>query len=518
MLHRRPGPAGPSSPYSSSSPSQSGSNSSRPGIPNINKAYTPLRRQSANLYPNSNNNNGGAAKYTIPQASPLNLGGSTSSYTGGGGLNSPTLDLNDYGYGSNTYGSGGSGNVSLGEDWKSGTYIGKRIREIIEHIGLGLKDALRLERSWDLVWSDRELRTLVLKSTMINLLSLLSLSLGSLIFSPIFVHPISELMENKTKKMGMWYNLLLSWPVFIVCFWINASWGPSISKRAQSILHPSHRFQPSPTSTPTTSSFSSSIPKPAPFAKIFQAITRILLISDFTLISRLIGLLPIFGKWGSLTYMCVIDAYYCFEWNFTSKQWPLDYRISYMQDRTAYMIGFGFPATFLTAFGPPLVNMAIFALIYPFFVLQAIQSKPPASTSSSSVFIPSTPSPQASLPSSPIGGEMSLNDSFFANTSKPPSGLSRNKKFELKLPIFWLASYALQGLKWLEEAASRDRSESRVNYNNYNNNNILNVNGYANNLSNSSYGSPGMNGNGLGLRNVQQLNNSLAERKGKRLQ
>jgi len=30
------------------------------------------------------------------------------------------------------------------------------------------------------------------------------------------------------------------------------------------------------------------------------------------------------------------------------------------------MIGFGLPATIITSFGPPLVTMAIFALIYPF--------------------------------------------------------------------------------------------------------------------------------------------------------
>lgn len=36
-----------------------------------------------------------------------------------------------------------------------------------------------------------------------------------------------------------------------------------------------------------------------------------------------------------------------------------------MQDRVAYMAGFGIPATLITSFGPSLVNMAIFALLYP---------------------------------------------------------------------------------------------------------------------------------------------------------
>jgi etoposide-induced 2.4 mRNA len=43
----------------------------------------------------------------------------------------------------------------------------------------------------------------------------------------------------------------------------------------------------------------------------------------------------------------------------------LDRRVGFMQDRVAYMAGFGIPATLITSFGPPLVNMAIFALLYP---------------------------------------------------------------------------------------------------------------------------------------------------------
>ncbi|WWC61742.1 uncharacterized protein I303_104327 [Kwoniella dejecticola CBS 10117] len=555
MLHRRPGST--SSPSSQPLSSHSGS-SSRPtkATSNINKAYTPLRRQSANLYPDTANNNnnanyGGrsAPRYSIPQSSPLNLGGPSSSSTstynvygggggGGGGLGSPgynstgtgTFDLNfDFNSTSGLPGSDSWGDASQ-------VAVTRRLREWGEHLIMGLKDAGKLTRSWELVWSDRELRTLVLKSTMINILSLLSLSLGSLIFSPIFLHvnsssTHSEILENKTKRMGMWYNLLLSWPVFVICFLVNASWGPSISKRAQAILHPSHRFQPSPTSTPTTSIPSSSFPKQAPFAKVFQSITRIILISDFTLISKLIGLIPFFGRWGSFAYMCVIDAYYCFEWNFTTKHWPLDHRVAYMQDRTAYMVGFGFLATFLTSFGPPLVNMAIFALIYPFFVLQAIRAKPPtpSSATSSSILLPSTPSPHASLPSSPIGGELSLNDSFFASadTSKSQARSSRirgssDRRFEVKLPIFWIAKYAIQGLKWFEDAAGRDRRGSTStdqfstpgNYG-YSNNGINPT--YNNNINNSSNTAYGSCQTGLGLNGVQQLN-ALNERKGKRLQ
>lgn len=54
-----------------------------------------------------------------------------------------------------------------------------------------------------------------------------------------------------------------------------------------------------------------------------------------------------------------------YSWTFNSRGMSLDRRVAFMQDRVAYMAGFGIPATLITSFGPPLVNMAIFALLYP---------------------------------------------------------------------------------------------------------------------------------------------------------
>lgn len=95
-------------------------------------------------------------------------------------------------------------------------------------------------------------------------------------------------------------------------------------------------------------------------AKFFSSATRVLLISDFTLVSRLIGVIPLIGWLCALAYMSIISSYYCFEWvrqlnswkalltfnpfqrwTFSTKNWSLDYRIKYLQARLAYMLGFG---------------------------------------------------------------------------------------------------------------------------------------------------------------------------------
>lgn len=322
----------------------------------------------------------------------------------------------------------------------------------LRNVRHGMKDALRMDRSVNLVWHDRELKTLIIKSMLINLLSLLLLSLSSLIFSPILVHPASTDMQTRTKAIGMWYNILLSWPVFVVCFWVNANWGPGISKRAQVLLHPTYRHQPSVWGTPSKSTQMAT----GYTAKLFSSATRVLLISDFTLVSRLIGAIPLIGRPCALAYMSIISSYYCFEWTFSTKNWSLDYRIEYLQARLAYMFGFGLPVTLMTSFGPPLVTMAIFALVYPFFVIQALQSSPPRNAT----LLPLNPSSRPLTPSFRVKSSNALPADPFGEPTycdlEAPSG--REKEWEFKVPIFWFANHALRGLKWLEDAVAKDRS------------------------------------------------------------
>jgi len=66
-----------------------------------------------------------------------------------------------------------------------------------------------------------EYRRIRLTCSLINLLSLLLLSLLPIILSPILASNPSA--SSRTKEIGMWYNLLLSWPVFATCFLINVS-------------------------------------------------------------------------------------------------------------------------------------------------------------------------------------------------------------------------------------------------------------------------------------------------------
>ena len=196
------------------------------------------------------------------------------------------------------------------------------------------------------------------RGRMINLASLLLLSFAEVVFSPLYRNQTSPSAITRTKEIGLWYNVLFSWPVFIVCFWINvsaspltamrsflraytagwsasklsrqASWGPDISKRASTLLHPTYRHQPSPSLAPYRGSVadggqnvsgsggsyapSSSSDASGLIVTIVKSIRRILLIADFHLVGAFLSYIPLVGYWVSFAYMCIITGSYCFEY------------------------------------------------------------------------------------------------------------------------------------------------------------------------------------------------------------
>lgn len=95
----------------------------------------------------------------------------------------------------------------------------------------GLVDALSFQRSATLVLSDAELRANVLKSCLINLISLLSvwtfdnLLLPLLSSTPTPSHHGAHYHSpaETTKQVGALFNLFFKYPVFGFCFWINVS-------------------------------------------------------------------------------------------------------------------------------------------------------------------------------------------------------------------------------------------------------------------------------------------------------
>ncbi|GAA6009022.1 hypothetical protein JCM10207_004068 [Rhodosporidiobolus poonsookiae] len=112
-------------------------------------------------------------------------------------------------------------------------------------------------------------------------------------------------------------------------------------------------------------------------AKLVAESYRTLVTLNYFLFFYALRLIPFLGAPLSFIYASVVDAYYCFEAHWVRNGWPFGDRVRHIEQRWAYAFGFGFPITFLSWWSSdPIVNLAVFALLYPLFQLTSTVSIP----------------------------------------------------------------------------------------------------------------------------------------------
>ncbi|KAI7898309.1 etoposide-induced protein 2.4-domain-containing protein [Cokeromyces recurvatus] len=111
-------------------------------------------------------------------------------------------------------------------------------------------------------------------------------------------------------------------------------------------------------------------------SSLASTILTIILYINCGLFANLISNVPIMGRFLSFWMNCIIMSYYSFEYQWVYKGWNIEKRLAYMEAHWAYFLGFGFPATVITFFLSFLRSGAVFALIYPFFIIMAMLSVP----------------------------------------------------------------------------------------------------------------------------------------------
>jgi len=88
-----------------------------------------------------------------------------------------------------------------------------------------------------------------------------------------------------------------------------------------------------------------------------------------------------------------VNAYYCFEFIWIARGLSLSRRIRYLEERWMYFFAFGLPSALLCMWGSTLANAALFALIFPSYIIMAVHAHPVPSD-------PYNPSSQAPPPTS----------------------------------------------------------------------------------------------------------------------
>ncbi|ESK96916.1 uncharacterized protein Moror_6494 [Moniliophthora roreri MCA 2997] len=265
----------------------------------------------------------------------------------------------------------------------------------------GFKDAFR----WDVVVSvagDPEIRANIYKSLLLN-----SLSLTSIYTFDLFLKP---LMKGQTKwlhrNVGWFYQALWLFPVIGLSFYLNSLWCSVIAKRTFMLQHGNR----------------ASADQPSTYTGMIKAIAtsayRVIMVFTSVLVSFGLGNIPYIGPVLGFFFLCWVDSYYCFEFVWIARGLSLSSRVRHLEERWAYYLAFGMPTAALCTFGSGLANGAIFALVFPLFVIMAMHARP----------LPNDPySPLLSLP----------------HRSNEQSDVVRHPSpfIPIRLPIFALVMY-----------------------------------------------------------------------------
>lgn len=224
----------------------------------------------------------------------------------------------------------------------------------------GILEAFR----WDVVvrtaTSDPEIRSNILKSLLLNSLSLTSIYAFDLLLQPLVHNHPSWLHRN----VGWFYRVLWLFPVVGVSYYLNSSWCNLIAKRSFVLKHGNRAAHQQPVTYHSM------------LTMLATSAYRAVMILTSVIMSLALGSIPFAGSWISFAFMCWVNAYYCFEFVWVARNSSLAHRVRHLEERWAYYFAFGFPSAVVCTCGSGLANAAFFALMFPAFIIMAMHARP----------------------------------------------------------------------------------------------------------------------------------------------
>ncbi|KAI9056880.1 hypothetical protein FKP32DRAFT_1638810 [Trametes sanguinea] len=226
--------------------------------------------------------------------------------------------------------------------------------------GRGFVDAFRWDTVIRLVASDSEVRSNVLKSLMLN-----TLSLVSIYFFDWLLLPLAQGQQKWFhRNLGWFYQVLWLLPVVGISFYLNSSWCTLIAKRTFTLQHGSRAVaQP-----------------PSTYSGMLNALAtsayRAVMVFTSVVVSFALAYIPYVGPVAAFAFLCWVDAYYCFEFIWIARGYSLARRVRHLEERWAYYFAFGLPSAAICMWGSSLANAALFALFFPAYIIMAMYARP----------------------------------------------------------------------------------------------------------------------------------------------
>ncbi|GAA5996600.1 hypothetical protein JCM5350_006758, partial [Sporobolomyces pararoseus] len=247
----------------------------------------------------------------------------------------------------------------------------------------GAQDAVKLQVAGEKLSIDKVAQANVLKSTLLQGIVLAS----ALVIKPILKRAVGVVEGSSTR--GVTSSILY---ILFHVFWLYPL--TAIATYYSGLL------RPSPESARRGMASRPTAVNGGMMAKLVAESYRTLVTLNYFAFFFALKMIPFIGGFFAFFYACIVDAYYCFEQHWLRNGWPFDDRVRHIEQRWAYALGFGFPITFLSWWSSdPIVNLAVFALLYPLFQLTSTVSIPqpldpslPSTSSTAASFLSSTSS------------------------------------------------------------------------------------------------------------------------------
>ncbi|KAI8912881.1 etoposide-induced protein 2.4-domain-containing protein [Entophlyctis helioformis] len=240
----------------------------------------------------------------------------------------------------------------------------------------GLKDSFAWPISLFVVYGSTTLKTRLLQCIFLNGV----IFLGSILAFDHIVSPLARLaMVTLSRSLGFsddigsilrslgslitgLYYTAWVYPLYAASFFASSKWYQDIATRSFQIFV-------GETATPQVS-----LPK-----LIKNAVSdayRGILIFNYMLQAALLSRIPYIGPVLSFALFNFVSSFFAFEYQWIHRGWSLNQQIEYFETHWIYFAGFGLPITMLTFFFPQTINLGLFALVFPMYIIMATRSRP----------------------------------------------------------------------------------------------------------------------------------------------
>ncbi|BGP06034.1 Protein EI24 [Rhodotorula toruloides] len=221
----------------------------------------------------------------------------------------------------------------------------------------GMGDAMKLQVAGEKLTGDRIVQANVLKSSVIQ---------GIVLFSALVIKPILRRAVGLRAGEGITSSVIL--------FGFHLFW---LYPLAAAATYYSGLLRPTQETDKRSVRGGGGMDNKGMAVRIVSESYRTLVTLNYFLFFYALRMIPLLGAPLSFAYASIVDAYYCFEGHWVKQGWSFGDRVRQVEQRWAYAVGFGFPITILSWWSSdPIVNLAVFALLYPLFSLTSTVAIP----------------------------------------------------------------------------------------------------------------------------------------------